>query len=108
MNTSLNDLEPNDEFIARHIGPGDDDIQHMLDTLGAESLESLAVDTLPPGIQHGQALDLAPARSEHETLSLLRERASKNTVCHNLIGLGYYETLTPTVILRNVLENPGW
>ena len=104
----LHALENAEEFIARHIGPGEEDIRRMLQTVGAPSLDDLTESTLPPAIQQREALDLAPARSEHATLARLRELAQENQLRHNMIGLGYAETITPPVIQRNVLENPGW
>jgi len=80
----------------------------MLQTVGAESLEQLIESTLPPSIRLNEPLDLPRARNETETLLRLREMASQNRLMHNMIGLGYHETLLPAVIQRNVLENPGW
>jgi glycine dehydrogenase len=104
----LDRLEDHDEFIMRHIGPRDEDVNHMLDTVGASSLEDLIASTLPPSIQTGEALDLQEARTESETLARLREIAGLNRVNHSMIGMGYHETIVPPVIQRNVLENPGW
>ncbi len=106
--TPLYALETHAEFIGRHIGPRKEDVQYMLDKVGAESLETLAAGTLPPDIQDDTPLDLPRALNEAETLQVLREIADRNQLRHNMIGLGYHETITPSVILRNVLENPGW
>ena len=104
----LTRLENNSEFIRRHIGPDDDDIRHMLETVGTGSLEELVESTLPEAILDMSPLDLPAARSERQVLQTLRDMASRNKLQHNMIGMGYHETITPAVILRNVLENPGW
>jgi glycine dehydrogenase len=104
----LRKLEDHGEFVSRHVGPREEDIQHMLAVVGMDSLEQLIESTLPPSIQLQQPLDLPRARNETETLQRLREMASQNRVMHSMIGLGYHETLLPAVIQRNVLENPGW
>ncbi len=104
----LRRLEDHGEFVSRHIGPRDEDIQHMLQVIGLASLEQLIASTLPPSIQLHEPLDLPRARNETETLQRLREMASHNRLMHNMIGLGYHETQLPAVIQRNVLENPGW
>jgi glycine dehydrogenase len=88
----LHSLENHGEFIARHIGPRPADIEAMLATVGAASLEALAAETLPPSILDEGELDLAPARGEHETLLRLRTMADRNVLRHNMIGLGYHET----------------
>jgi len=106
--TPLHRLETHTDFIGRHIGPSKEDVQRMLEVVGAESLDELAASTLPPDIQDDTPLDLPPALNEYETLRALRRLAARNQLRHNMIGLGYAETITPTVILRNVLENPGW
>ncbi len=104
----LRQLEDHGEFVSRHIGPRPEDIQHMLKTVGAQSLEQLIESTLPPSIQLDEPLDLPRARNETETLQRLKEMAAQNRVMHNMIGMGYHETILPAVIQRNVLENPGW
>ncbi|MEJ8567502.1 aminomethyl-transferring glycine dehydrogenase [Elongatibacter sediminis] len=106
--TPLKRLEDHAEFVTRHIGPDNDDIGHMLDTVGIESLAELIRTTLPPSIQDESGLDLPRARNESETLERLRAIAQQNTLMHNMIGMGYHETVLPPVIQRNVLENPGW
>ncbi len=106
--TSLTRLEAHDDFIGRHIGPGPQDLADMLDTVGAGSVEALVDETMPDSIRQEQALDLAPAEDEARVLEELREIARHNIVKHSMIGLGYHPTITPSVILRNVLENPGW
>ena len=104
----LSALEAHDEFLDRHIGPGGTDISAMLNVVGAASLEALAEETIPPSILDERPLDLQPSISELETLQRLRAIADRNQLRHNMIGLGYHDTVTPTVILRNILENPGW
>ena len=104
----LYELEDHGDFISRHIGPGDEDVAMMLEAVGAKSLDDLVANTLPPSIQLDGPLDLPDAISESQALSRLREIASKNVVNHSMIGMGYHDTILPTVILRNVLENPGW
>ena len=101
-------LEGHSDFVSRHIGPRATDVEKMLEVLGVDSLENLVKSTLPESIQIKQELDLPRARGEVETLKRLREMALQNEIRHNMIGLGYHETIVPPVILRNVLENPGW
>jgi glycine dehydrogenase len=101
-------LEAADGFVARHIGPGEADITAMAATLGVSSLDDLIGKTVPDNIRANAALDLPPAIDEAAILADLRSLAAENIVKHSLIGLGYHGTLTPPVILRNVLENPGW
>jgi glycine dehydrogenase len=104
----LDSLEAHDEFISRHIGPADLDIETMLEQLGANSLEEFIKSTLPASIHVDEPLGLSSARSEIEVLSQLKQIAGRNHLMHNMIGMGYHETITPPVIQRNVLENPGW
>ncbi|MBL4835818.1 MAG: glycine dehydrogenase (aminomethyl-transferring), partial [Pseudomonas sp.] len=105
---SLHDLEQTDAFLRRHIGPDAAEQQAMLDVLGVESLDSLIEQTVPRSILRKELLDMQAPRSEAEVLAYLKEVAGRNEVFTSGIGMGYYNTLTPTVILRNVLENPGW
>tara|TARA_R110002096_G_scaffold227969_1_gene417369 strand:+ start:12273 stop:15158 length:2886 start_codon:yes stop_codon:yes gene_type:complete len=105
---SLTDLEQTDDFIRRHIGPDAAEQQAMLDALGANSLEDLVGQTVPQSILRNELLELGAPRSEAEVLSYLKQVAARNQVFTSCIGMGYHGTLTPTVILRNVLENPGW
>ena len=95
-------------FADRHIGPSRDDRDAMARAVGYDSAEALIDDAVPAVIRSGRPLDLPPALSEPEALRRLRELASQNKVLTSMIGLGYYGTYTPGVILRNVLENPGW
>ncbi|SKA02130.1 aminomethyl-transferring glycine dehydrogenase [Sediminibacterium ginsengisoli] len=96
------------EFQRRHIGPNADDTKAMLATIGASSLDELISKTVPDAIRIKEPLALPQAISEFEYLSELKKTASKNKVYKNYIGQGYYGTITPSVILRNVFENPGW
>ncbi|QID17587.1 aminomethyl-transferring glycine dehydrogenase [Nitrogeniibacter mangrovi] len=104
----LSDLEQRDAFIGRHIGPDADDIAAMLSVLGASSLDALIEQTVPPAIRLSAPLPLGEPMPEHEALGKLKAIADKNVVKSSMIGMGYYGTHVPNVILRNVLENPGW
>ena len=108
LNQPLSELEQHDEFIGRHIGPCAAEITAMLATIGADSLEQLIDQTFPAAIRLPTDLPLPAPRREHEALADLKAMASKNVVNKSCIGMGYYDTLTPKVILRNVMENPGW
>ncbi|MBX3395831.1 MAG: aminomethyl-transferring glycine dehydrogenase [Phycisphaerae bacterium] len=101
-------LNPSDSFIHRHIGPRDSDIRAMLGTLGYRSLDELIDDTVPSEIRMRESLAIGAPRGEHELLVELKGIASKNKVFRSLIGMGYSGCITPAVILRNILENPGW
>ena len=101
-------LEPSDIFISRHLGAGEGEIRAMLERVGAESLEALADETVPDAIRMRGELDLPPPEPEHALLDRLRHMAERNYTCRSLIGMGYYDTITPPVIQRNILENPGW
>ncbi|MDW3177129.1 MAG: aminomethyl-transferring glycine dehydrogenase [Acidimicrobiia bacterium] len=96
------------EFQNRHIGPDDAELDKMLTTIDVDSLETLIDQTVPDSIRFDGTLALPKGLSEVEALSELRRLAESNQVVRSLIGQGYYDTLTPTVILRNVLEDPGW
>src|SRR5262252_4035643 len=80
----------------------------MLQVVGAPSLDALIDEAIPSRIRLKQPLDLPEGVSEYQFLRVLRRTAARNQVCRSFIGLGYYDTITPSVILRNVLENPGW
>ena len=103
-----NFLNATDSFLHRHLGPTDADIQEMLATLGLQSIESLADATVPDDIRLRKTLSLPSHRGEQAVLAQLKELASKNTVARSLIGMGYYDCVTPGVIQRNILENPAW
>ena len=98
---------PSDSFSSRHIGPRPGDIEKMLATVGAASLDELVSQTVPSSILN-TSLDLPEALSEPEIIDRLAELASQNQVLSSMIGLGYHDTITPPVIQRNVLENPAW
>ncbi|MCB5943658.1 aminomethyl-transferring glycine dehydrogenase [Acidocella sp. KAb 2-4] len=104
----LHALERADEFAARHIGPDAAQIAAMLSVVGAASLDDLIAQTVPESIRSNAGLKLPAAISEAEALRQLRGLAARNVVKKSLIGLGYHGTITPPVIQRNVLENPGW
>ncbi|MBN3941648.1 MAG: aminomethyl-transferring glycine dehydrogenase [Nostoc sp.] len=95
-------------FVPRHIGPNSDDIQQMLKVLGFPSLDSLIEQTVPQAIRLKQPLKLPAAESEYAALASLKKVATKNQVFRSYIGMGYYDSITPPVIGRNILENPGW
>ena len=104
----LKTLEAHDAFLERHIGPNAEEIRSMLDALGVASVDALIDQTVPPAIRLAAPLPLAEPRAEHEALADLRTIATRNVLKKSLIGMGYYGTITPAVILRNVMENPGW
>ena len=95
-------------FAKRHIGVGQTEIDEMLSVLGLSSLNELIDKTVPPAIKLNRDLNLPSALTEAEALAKLKAIASKNRVCRSFIGMGYYNCFTPPVILRNILENPGW
>ena len=97
-----------DDFVRRHIGPQESELKAMLDTLGFSTLESLIEKTVPPAIRSQSDLQVGGCRSEYELLKDLQAIASKNRVFRSFIGMGYYNCITPPVIQRNILENPGW
>jgi glycine dehydrogenase len=106
---ALTSLEANDAFVSRHIGPDAADVAAMLKVVGAASLEALAQRTVPGAIRLTEAMDLPAAIDEAAALAELRAIAAMNDAFKkSLIGAGYYGTHIPPVILRNVLENPGW
>ena len=101
-------LQDRESFIGRHIGPGPDDIAAMLQTVGADSLDALIEEAVPDAIRDTAPLPLGEPATEDDTLQRIAELAAGNTVAGSLIGMGYYGTVTPPVIRRNVLENPAW
>lgn len=101
-------LKPSDRFVKRHIGPRSKDVTHMLEALGLSSLDELITEAVPAGIRMKGNLNLERSRSESEVLDELRELAAQNKVYRSFIGMGYADTITPPVIQRNILENPGW
>jgi glycine dehydrogenase len=95
-------------FAKRHIGPDAAEVHKMLETIGVNSLDQLIDETVPETIRMERELDLPEALSEHDYLKMLKKIAQKNRIFQNHIGQGYYGTITPSVILRNIFENPGW
>ena len=97
-----------DVFALRHIGIQEEEQAQMLKTVGVENLDQLILETIPADIRLKKALDLAPAMSEHDYLSHIEILSQKNKVFKTYIGQGYHQSITPSVIKRNILENPGW
>jgi glycine dehydrogenase len=106
--SSWQELENRSDFISRHVGPSVDETKAMLGVLGLKTVDDLVKQTIPSGILLGKDLDLGAPVPETEMLARARAFASQNKVLKSFIGTGYYGTFTPNVILRNVLENPGW
>jgi glycine dehydrogenase len=104
----LEELEQRDDFVARHIGPRETDVEAMLETVGLASLGDLIARAVPDAIRNEAPLDLPRSRSEPDVLAELRHLAAANQPLKSYIGAGYYDCVTPPVILRNVMENPGW
>lgn len=105
---SLRELEHHGAFLERHIGPNDAEIAHMLRIVGHDSLEAMTDAIVPASIKSAQPLALPAPINEEEALAKIRAVAMRNQVFRSFIGQGYYGTLTPKVILRNILENPAW
>ena len=101
-------LQRTDSFVHRHLGPGADDVQAMLQVVGVDSLDTLIDQTIPLQIRSERRFDLPGPRPESDVLEEMAEIASRNELFRSFIGMGYYDTITPPVILRNILENPGW
>ncbi len=97
-----------EEFAGRHIGPNEQETAQMLETIGVSSLEELIAQTIPASIRLQEDPALPPPVSEYAYLRELKETAAENKVFKSYIGQGYYDTITPSVILRNIFENPGW
>ena len=107
-NAAADPLAHPDQFVRRHIGPDAVETSAMLALLGHPTLDGLIDAAVPPTIRLGRKLNLPAARSEYEALAELRRIAQENQIFRSFIGQGYYDTITPPVIQRNVLENPGW
>lgn len=105
---SLAQLEQTQDFIRRHIGPNAEQTQSMLNDMGAESVDALIDEIVPADIRLPALPAIGDSKTEVNALSDLKAVASLNKINTSYIGLGYYGTHTPNVILRNVLENPGW
>src|SRR5580692_7755230 len=108
MDSTGSPLEHPDRFVNRHIGPNESEAKAMLGTLGLKNLDALADAAVPKQIRLEKKLDLPTAKSEFEALAELKKIAAENKVYRSFIGMGYYDCITPPVIQRNVLENPGW
>ncbi len=109
---SLNDntglLQRTDSFVQRHLGPDPGEVRAMLESIGLNSLDKLIDQTIPPQIRIQRSLALPGPRPESDVLAEMAEIASHNQLFRSFMGIGYYDTITPPVILRNILENPGW
>ena len=97
-----------DSFALRHIGPKAENLQEMLDTIGAESIEQLIYETIPDDIRLSEPLNLPKAMSENQYAEHIKKLSEKNRLFKTYIGLGYHQAILPAVIQRNILENPGW
>ncbi len=97
-----------DAFALRHIGPRENDLQHMLKTIGTETLDQLILETIPDDIRLKSPLNLDPAMTEYEFLNHITALGNKNKMFQSYIGLGYNQAIVPAVIQRNIFENPGW
>lgn len=97
-----------DAFALRHIGPREEDLQHMFKTIGVESMDQLIYETLPDDIKLKNPLNLEPAMTEYEYMNHIRQLGGKNKIFKSYIGLGYHPTIVPAPIQRNIFENPGW
>jgi len=105
---SNNVIEFHDKFVDRHIGPNTIEVKEMLEKIGVESLDELIDKTIPASIRLKEKIDLDAPLTEFELIKRLEKIASKNKVFNSYIGMGYYPTITPGIIQRNILENPGW
>ena len=105
---SLNELESNNDFVRRHIGPGAAQVKEMLDELGLDSLDTLISETVPKKLLSDKPLDLTTPVGENETISYIRRMRERNQVFTSMIGMGYHPTILPGVIRRNIFEDPGW
>ena len=104
----MHTLDATDWFARRHIGPSPAERDEMLRAIGAPSLDALVDEAIPASIRLEQPLNLPGPEREHQYLQGLTRVARGNRVCRSYIGLGYHDTITPSVILRMVMENPGW
>ena len=97
-----------DEFVERHIGPNEEEIKQMLSKIGAKSIEQLLEETIPEAIRLDENLDLPDGISEYAFFKTIQKLGRENKLFNTFIGLGYHAAITPAVIQRNILENPGW
>ena len=102
------DLNERDSFQHRHNSPSNKEIEKMLTVIGVDSIEALIAETLPSSIRSEKKLTLPAAKSEYNYIKDLKKTAQKNTIANSFIGQGYYNTIVPPIIQRNILENPGW
>ena len=108
LRPSLPELESHEAFVERHIGPREVDKRAMLSALGLTSMQALMSKVVPQSILEDAPLTLPESCTEEQVLQHLRHLASENRVYKSFIGMGYHDTYTPPVILRNLLENPAW
>lgn len=101
-------IQSHDQFVNRHLGPRKNDVPAMLEAIGVGSLDQLIDETVPNAIRSTKEMNIPDAQTEYEYLRELKSIAAKNKLYKSYIGLGYYNTITPSVILRNIFENPGW
>src|SRR3954470_9501483 len=106
--TRTSTISPADSFVPRHVGPSEAEVAEMLAAIGYASLDELIDATIPSAIRYRRPLAIHGGRSEHEALAAMRAIANKNRIFRSYLGYGYHDTLTPPVIQRNILENPGW
>ena len=97
-----------EKFVTRHVGPRNQDVEKMLKAIGVSSLDELIDQTVPKSIRLKEPLKLDAPLSEYQYLNKIKEIASKNKLYRSFIGMGYYNTITPSVVMRNIFENPGW
>ena len=102
------DINYSERFDSRHNGPDDEEVKEMLATIGVDSLDQLIDETIPANIRLGESLNLPKAKSEANFLNDYRSTIAKNKIYDSFIGMGYYNTIMPGVIQRNILMNPGW
>ncbi len=108
MSPAESEIFPQDRFAERHIGPDDAQVAEMLERIGYASLDALADAAVPSSIRLRRPLDIAPGRSERDALAEIAGLARENQVYRSFIGMGYSDCVTPPVLVRNILENPGW
>jgi glycine dehydrogenase len=104
----MNIFEHSDQFVNRHIGPDKDDVKEMLKTIGVDTFDQLINETIPSSIRLKESLKLSEPVTEYRFIENLKKIAERNKAFKSYIGMGYYNTITPAVIQRNIFENPGW
>lgn len=105
---NTDNINDTDKFVNRHVGPNEDEVKEMLKVIGAGSLDEMLKQTVPDDIRLKEEPKLEPPMDEYRMIAHLGEIAKKNRIMKSYIGMGYYGTVTPSVIMRNILENPGW